>query len=86
MQRFPAIVLCCALLLVSSGFATSHNRFDTKTVLTRTTPRSAQAMRPNGNGQNPKSHGGSRQGAASANQKDALHQNLQRYSSKGLPR
>jgi hypothetical protein len=37
MRQLVTVVLFC-VLLASSGFATSHNRFDTRTILTPRTP------------------------------------------------
>jgi len=87
MQRFKAVVLFGALILGASGFATSHNRFDTRTILTRTPARSAQAAQA-GNSRSTfaKRQKGREQGATNPNQPNVLRQNLERRSNKGLPR
>jgi hypothetical protein len=81
MQRFLTVLLSCVLLLASSGFAKSQNRFKTKTTLASGSP--AQAMR-NGGGRFANSHGGRTHGNAPL--KNGLYQNLQRRSSSGMRR
>jgi hypothetical protein len=83
MQRVFTVFLSCVLSLMSSGFATSRNRFETRTILTpRAHARPAQATLPIcGGRQHAKSLTGQHQGSTNAHQKNGLYQNLQRRSS-----
>jgi len=87
MTRFTAVVLFGVLILGASGFATSKNRFDTRTILNRTPGRTAQAAQA-GNSRSTfaKPQKGRNQAAANLNQPHVLHQNLERRGNKGLPR
>ncbi len=80
MQRCSAAVLFGVLLLATSGFATSHNRFETRRILTRTAP----PARPKQSGQNVKSRGGGNQG--SGNGQRPLRRDLPRSNRLAAPR
>ena len=71
MQRCFAVVLFGVLLLISSGFATSRNRFETRRILARTPP----PMSPNRRAQNANPHRGPNQ--VSGNAHPPLRRNLQ---------
>jgi len=71
MQRCSAVVLFGVLLLASSGFATSHDRFETRRILTRT----ARPPGPNQSGQNAKFRSGRKPGSVNAHQTLPLRQN-----------
>jgi hypothetical protein len=69
MRRFLAVVLSCVLLLMSSGFATSLNRFEHRKFLTPHPPaHPAEAARPakGGRAKNASSTGASPTGAKKA--------------------
>jgi hypothetical protein len=83
MQRFFAMVLSCALLLVSSGFANSHNRFDKKTYLPQT-PKSHATPTRNIHGRNPNT--GLRMGSANARPNLAIGRTLKMGNSNGVRR
>jgi len=77
MQKLPAVFLTIALLLVSSGFASSQNRFKHGTVLKPISHgRPAQATPPKGH----------HPGSTKDNQKNGLHQNLERRNSNAAHR
>jgi hypothetical protein len=84
MRKFVTVFLTCALLLVSSGFATSQNRFKHGTVLKPSRDaRRAQAALTNSAS---KSRMGHHPGSAEADQKNGLHQNLERRDTKVMLR